>query len=85
MGGGFSMRRRYARLTSFEGENVWDTSKLNGPPCRKLDTSRARERFGFEAKTRFEEGCGRRSAGMGKRGELDFGRTERRLRWKIIR
>ena len=45
-----------ARLTGFEGEIVWDTSKPNGQPRRKLDTSRAQERFGFEAQTRFEEG-----------------------------
>jgi GDP-L-fucose synthase len=45
-----------ARLTGFEGEIVWDTSKPNGQPRRKLDTSRAQERFGFEARTRFEEG-----------------------------
>ena len=45
-----------ARLTGFEGEIVWDTSKPNGQPRRKLDTSRAKARFGFEATTRFEEG-----------------------------
>jgi GDP-L-fucose synthase len=45
-----------ARLTDFEGEIVWDTSKPNGQPRRKLDTTRAKERFGFEAQTRFEEG-----------------------------
>ena len=39
-----------ARLTGFEGEIVWDTSKPNGQPRRKLDVSRARERFGFEAR-----------------------------------
>ena len=46
----------HARLTSFEGEIVWDSNKPNGQPRRKLDTSRAQERFGFEAQTRFEEG-----------------------------
>jgi GDP-L-fucose synthase len=45
-----------ARLTGFEGNIVWDTSKPDGQPRRKLDTSRAREWFGFEARTRFEEG-----------------------------
>ena len=45
-----------ARLCDFEGEVVWDTSKPNGQPRRKLDTTRAKERFGFEAKTDFEEG-----------------------------
>ncbi len=45
-----------ARLCDFEGDIVWDTSKPNGQPRRKLDTTRAKERFGFEAKTDFEEG-----------------------------
>lgn len=45
-----------ARLTGFEGEIVWDSNKPNGQPRRKLDTSRAKARFGFEATTRFEEG-----------------------------
>lgn len=43
-------------LTGFEGQIRWDTSKPNGQPRRKLDTSRARELFGFEATTPFEEG-----------------------------
>ena len=45
-----------ARLTRFEGEIRWDTSKPDGQPRRALDTSRAREAFGFEAKTSFEDG-----------------------------
>ncbi|MDY0125431.1 MAG: GDP-L-fucose synthase [Anaerolineaceae bacterium] len=48
-----------ARLTGFEGEIRWDTSKPNGQPRRKLDTSRAKESFGFEAKTNFEAGLRR--------------------------
>src|SRR6266581_4348555 len=43
-----------ARLTGFEGEIVWDTSKPDGQPRRKLDTSLAEERFGFRARTDFE-------------------------------
>ena len=43
-------------MTGFEGEIVWDTSQPNGQPRHKLDTSRAQERFGFEAQTRFEAG-----------------------------
>jgi GDP-L-fucose synthase len=46
-------------LTGFKGEVRWDTSKPDGQPRRALDTSRARERFGFEAKTSFEEGLRR--------------------------
>ena len=45
-----------ARLTRFEGEIRWDASKPDGQPRRALDTSRARESFGFEAQTTFEDG-----------------------------
>jgi len=43
-------------LVGFEGEIVWDTSKPDGQPRRKLDTTRARERFGWTADTPLEEG-----------------------------
>jgi len=45
-----------ARLTGFEGKIVWDTSKPNGQPRRALDTRRARELFGWQAHTPFEQG-----------------------------
>jgi GDP-L-fucose synthase len=45
--------------TGYDGEIVWDTTKPNGQPRRKLDTSRAKELFGFEAKTPFREGIRR--------------------------
>jgi GDP-L-fucose synthase len=45
-----------ARLTGFSGEIRWDPSKPDGQPRRALDTSRARERFGFAAGTPFEDG-----------------------------
>lgn len=45
-----------AKLTGFSGKLTWDASKPNGQPRRCLDTSRAREYFGFEARTQFEEG-----------------------------
>jgi GDP-L-fucose synthase len=48
-----------ARLTRFAGEIRWDPSKPDGQPRRALDTSRARERFGFVATTDFEEGLRR--------------------------
>jgi GDP-L-fucose synthase len=48
--------QKIARMTGFEGELVWDTSKPNGQPRRALDTSRAKEEFGFEAQTDFDEG-----------------------------
>jgi GDP-L-fucose synthase len=48
-----------ADVTGFEGEMVWDTSMPNGQPRRQLDASRARELFGFEARTSLSEGLER--------------------------
>ncbi len=48
-----------ARLTGYHSMIKWDHSKPNGQPRRMLDTTRARERFGFTAKTGFEEGLKR--------------------------
>jgi GDP-L-fucose synthase len=45
-----------ARATRFPGAFVWDPSKPNGQPRRRLDVTRARERFGFVARTSFEKG-----------------------------
>ena len=45
-----------AAITGFQGHIIWDTSKPNGQPRRCLDTSRAREFFGFTAKTDFRDG-----------------------------
>jgi GDP-L-fucose synthase len=47
------------RLTGFEGETVWDSSRPDGQPKRYLDVSRARERIGFEAEMPLEEGLRR--------------------------
>jgi GDP-L-fucose synthase len=47
------------RFTGFAGEICWDTSKPNGQPRRCLDTQRAKESFGFQAGTSFEEGLER--------------------------
>lgn len=46
-------------LTGFEGEIRWDRSQPNGQPRRCLDVSRAKERFGFEAKVPLTEGLQR--------------------------
>ena len=48
-----------AEQTGFGGEIVWDTSKPNGYPRRKLDTSRAERLFGFRARTPLDEGIRR--------------------------
>ena len=44
------------RLARFEGEIAWDASKPNGQPRRCLDVTRAKQAFGFEAKTSLEQG-----------------------------
>jgi GDP-L-fucose synthase len=64
IGAGFEMPIRdlvglIARLTGYEGNVVWDATKPNGQPRRMLDVSRAKERFGFQAKVGFEEGLKR--------------------------
>jgi GDP-L-fucose synthase len=48
-----------ARETGFGGGFVWDPSKPNGQPRRRLDVTRARERFGFVAEVPFAEGIRR--------------------------
>ena len=48
-----------ARLTGFEGELIWDTTKPNGQPRRRLDVERAGREFGFKARVNFEEGLRR--------------------------
>jgi GDP-L-fucose synthase len=48
-----------AELTGFDGDIVWDTSKPNGYPRRKLDTSRAERLFGWRARTPLREGIER--------------------------
>jgi GDP-L-fucose synthase len=48
-----------ADVTGYEGAIVWDTSKPNGQPRRSVDATRARELFGFEAKTPLREGIER--------------------------
>ncbi len=45
-----------AEKTGFKGKIVWDTTKPNGQPRRKLDISRAEKEFGFRATTGFDEG-----------------------------
>jgi GDP-L-fucose synthase len=45
-----------AEAVGFEGRIVWDTSMPNGQPRRSLDTSRARELFGWEAQTSLRDG-----------------------------
>jgi GDP-L-fucose synthase len=50
---------KIAAAVGFTGRIAWDTSKPNGQPRRKLDTTRAEERFGFRAHTTFDDGLRR--------------------------
>ena len=43
-------------LTQFKGEIVWDSSKPDGQPRRKLNVERASQQFGFRSTTPFREG-----------------------------
>jgi len=43
-------------LSGYAGRFEWDTTQPNGQPRRRLDISRAKREFGFEAKTRLREG-----------------------------
>ena len=45
-----------SKLMNYKGEIIWDTTKPNGQPRRRLDTSRSKKEFGFIAKTPFEKG-----------------------------
>ena len=76
IGSGYEIRIRelaekIAKLTGFDGEVWWDSSKPDGQPRRRLDVSRAREHFGFEAKMPFDEGL---------RATIDWYRASRRTR-----
>lgn len=41
---------------NYKGKIIWDKSKPDGQPRRKLDVSKAYKEFGFKAKTDFREG-----------------------------
>ena len=45
--------------TGYQGRIVWDASKPDGQPRRKLDVERARRAFGFEAVITFADGLRR--------------------------
>jgi len=48
-----------AKFCGFKGKIRWDSSKPDGQPRRKLDTSKAEREFGFKAGMDFEEGLKR--------------------------
>lgn len=45
-----------AKIVGYEGELVWDKTNPNGQPRRKLDVTKAKERFGFAARVPFAQG-----------------------------
>ncbi len=51
-------------LTGFEGAIEWEPGRPNGQPRRRLDTTRAREAFGFEATIPFRTGLEQTIAAM---------------------
>jgi GDP-L-fucose synthase len=48
-----------AEITDYDGRIVWDETKPNGQPRRSVDGGRARELFGFEARTHLRDGIER--------------------------
>ncbi len=61
LGAGFEisikdLTKLIAQMMEFGGKLVWDASKPDGQPRRKLDVSLAKIEFGFVSKTIFEEG-----------------------------
>lgn len=48
-----------AKLTGFAGRLTWDSTKPDGQPRRSLDTTRAKQEFGFRAGTDFVTGLQR--------------------------
>ena len=64
LGAGFEIKvrelaRMIVRLTEFQGSLRYDASQPDGQPRRCLDTSRARQQFGFTNKTTLESGLRR--------------------------
>lgn len=53
------LAKMIAKFVVFKGKIKWDTTKPYGQTRRKLDTSRAKQEFGFKAKMDFEEGLKR--------------------------
>ena len=64
IGAGFEIKIKdlvtlVVELTGFRGEIVWDRTKPDGQPRRRLDVSKAKHEFGFEARVDFREGLKR--------------------------
>jgi len=46
-------------LTGFRGKIIWDKTKPDGQPRRRLDISKAKKEFGFTPKVKFTDGLRR--------------------------
>ncbi|MBI3785692.1 MAG: GDP-L-fucose synthase [Deltaproteobacteria bacterium] len=53
------LARTIARVVGVDVEIEWDDTKPDGQPKRRLDVSRAQQRFGFRARTSLEQGLQR--------------------------
>ncbi|TYC01383.1 MAG: GDP-L-fucose synthase [Kosmotoga sp.] len=61
LGAGFEisikdLANKIKELVGYKGKITWDTTKPNGQPRRMLDTTKAKEEFGFEVMIDFENG-----------------------------
>jgi GDP-L-fucose synthase len=64
LGAGFEitirdLAEKLRKLTGYTGRLRWDTTQPDGQPRRMLDTTRAWQRFGFQAAMPFDEGLRR--------------------------
>lgn len=67
------LAERIARIVDYRGEVTWDTSKPNGQPRRRLDVSKAKHRFGFQARV---------SLDVGLRQTIDWYRSHGQALWE---
>ncbi len=61
LGAGFEIKinelvKLIKSLTNYKGKVIWDHTKPDGQPRRRLDTSLAKKEFGFTSKTSFKSG-----------------------------
>lgn len=50
------LARKIQTIMGYKGKIVWDKTKPDGQPRRKLNTTAAKREFGFTAKTTFDKG-----------------------------
>jgi GDP-L-fucose synthase len=64
-----NLAEKIQALVGFDGYIKWDMSKPEGQPARKLDVTRAKREFGFEAEVDFDEGLKRTVDWYMKKGD----------------